>query len=69
MEKRASDAEKARDDAPAERNKAVEQLRRAHRDLTSRLHERCSAIVQRETRLRMVAEERARLRALQPEVK
>ena len=63
------DAEKARDDAPAERNKAVEQLRRAHRDLTSRLHERCSAIVQRETRLRMVAEERARLRALQPEVK
>ena len=50
--------------APARRDTEVLGLRRAHQELTERLHERASAIVQRELRLRMVAEERARLRAL-----
>ena len=67
LERRAVDAEERLHAAPAEKDAAVALLRRAYRELTERLHERTTGIVQREVRLRMVAEERARLRALKPE--
>lgn len=64
LEKRAATAEERLQAAPAERDEAIVALKRAHKDLSSQLQERTTAIVTREVRLRMVAEERARLRAL-----
>ena len=50
--------------SPVERDAAIAALRKAYRETSSKLQERTTAIVQREVRLRMVAEERARMRAL-----
>ena len=64
LERRALEAESRMHAAPAERDEAIANLRRAFREASSRLHERATAIITREVRLRMVAEEKARIRAL-----
>ena len=52
------------DASPLERDEAIASLRSAYREASTKLQERTAAIVQRAVRLRMVAEERARMRAL-----
>ena len=64
LEKRCLEAEQKATALPIERDEAIAALRRSYKDIVSALHDRTTALVTREVRQRMVAEERARLRAL-----
>ena len=65
LERRLAEAEGKLKASPVERDEAIAALRKSFQEITTRLHERTTEIVTREVRLRMVAEERARLRAVE----
>jgi chromosome segregation ATPase len=64
LERELAEASARLDASPVERDAAIAALRKAYRETSIKLQERATAILQREVRLRMVAEERARIRAL-----